>query len=125
MKVLLDENIPRPLVRALRSEGLDVEQIMTLSLEGMSDREVRGRLDRDRVLFLTEDIEYLTAEVPAAATVLVSSLTPTRPLLERIDLWQKGIRHLLEASSPSCIFEITDAGEVIPWRWAPETSPDR
>jgi hypothetical protein len=121
VKVLLDENIPRPLGRALRSEGVGVEQIMTLSLDGLSDLEIRDRLDRDHVLFLTEDVEYLTGEVPAIARVLVSSLAPTRPLVERIDLWLKAIRHVLETTSPDCVFELIDTGEVIPWRCAPET----
>jgi hypothetical protein len=125
VKILLDENFPRPFLRALRAEGFGAEQIMTLSLESLSDREIRARLDRDRVLFLTEDLEFLTAEVPAAATILVSNLTPSRPLAERIDLWLAGIRHLLETDPPNCAFELTDAGKVVPWQAAPEVSPGR
>jgi hypothetical protein len=89
---------------------------MTVSLEGLSDREIRARLDRDRVLFLTEDLEFLTADVPAVATILVSNLAPSRPLAERIDLWLGSIRRLLETEPRNCVFELTDAGQVVPAR---------
>jgi hypothetical protein len=116
VKILLDENFPRPFLRALRAEGFEAEQIMTVSLEGLSDREIRARLDRDRVLFLTEDLEFLTADVPAVATILVSNLAPSRPLAERIHLWLGSIRRLLETDPRNCVFELTDAGQVVPAR---------
>ena len=47
MKILLDESFPRPLLWALRAEGLSVEQIITLSLESLSaGGEASGLLDR-------------------------------------------------------------------------------
>ncbi len=40
MKLLLDENLPRKLVAALRAEGHEVESVHTLQLQGLEN----GRL---------------------------------------------------------------------------------
>lgn len=40
MKILLDENLPRKLVAALRAEGHDVESVHTLRMQGLDN----GRL---------------------------------------------------------------------------------
>ena len=40
MKILLDENLPRKLVAALRAEGYEVESVHTLRMQGMDN----GRL---------------------------------------------------------------------------------
>ena len=37
MKILLDENLPRKLVAALRGEGHEVESVHTLQLEGLEN----------------------------------------------------------------------------------------
>ena len=37
MKILLDENLPRKLVAALRSEGHEVESIHTLRMQGLDN----------------------------------------------------------------------------------------
>ena len=40
MKILLDENLPRKLVAALRTEGHEVESVITLRMQGLDN----GRL---------------------------------------------------------------------------------
>ena len=40
MKILLDENLPRKLVAALRAEGHEVESVVTLRMQGLDN----GRL---------------------------------------------------------------------------------
>jgi len=40
MKILLDENLPRKLVHALRTEGHEVESVITLRMQGLDN----GRL---------------------------------------------------------------------------------
>lgn len=40
MKILLDENLPRKLVTALRKEGHEVESVLTLRMQGLDN----GRL---------------------------------------------------------------------------------
>ena len=37
MKILLDENVPRKLVQALRAEGYEVESVHTLKLQGLDN----------------------------------------------------------------------------------------
>ena len=37
MRILIDENLPRKLVAALRAEGHDVESVHTLNLEGLAN----------------------------------------------------------------------------------------
>ena len=37
MKILLDENLPRKLVAALRAEGHDVESVITLRMQGFDN----------------------------------------------------------------------------------------
>jgi hypothetical protein len=123
VKILLDENFPRPFLEAIRAEGHPAARILTLCIDGLTDGQVRERLDRDRVLFLTDDTEFLTAGTPAVATVLVLNLSPSRPLAERIALWLAGIRRLLETDPPPCVFELTDAGEIVPGPSTPAAFP--
>ena len=37
MKILLDENLPRKLVAALRAEGQEVESVITLRMQGLDN----------------------------------------------------------------------------------------
>ena len=37
MKILLDENLPRKLVAALRGEGHEVESVITLRMQGLDN----------------------------------------------------------------------------------------
>ena len=46
MKILLDENLPRKLVAALRAEGHEVESVITLRMQGLDN----GRLYQFAVL---------------------------------------------------------------------------
>ena len=46
MKILLDENLPRKLVAALRAEGHEVESVITLRMQGLDN----GRLYQFAIL---------------------------------------------------------------------------
>lgn len=70
MKILLDENFPLALFRALRADGESVEHIITLGLRGTSDQHIRERLFDRGVLFLTHDEDFLF-DRPTEATVVV------------------------------------------------------
>ena len=37
MKILLDENLPRKLVAAMRAEGHEVESVIILRMQGLDD----------------------------------------------------------------------------------------
>ena len=42
MKILLDENLPRKLVAALRAEGHEVESVITLRIQGLDNGRLYG-----------------------------------------------------------------------------------
>jgi predicted nuclease of predicted toxin-antitoxin system len=58
VKILLDENLQRMLVEALRAEGHEVESVHTLRLDGLENGKLfefaRGRFD----LFFTRDAGF-------------------------------------------------------------------
>ena len=58
MKFLLDENFPLPLYHHLRSAGIDAEHIIMLGKRGLPDSEIRKRLVKEDIVFLTQDTEF-------------------------------------------------------------------
>jgi predicted nuclease of predicted toxin-antitoxin system len=54
VKVLLDENFPLRLMKALRGEDIEVEHIITLGWRGASDNRIREKVEREGLLFLTQ-----------------------------------------------------------------------
>ena len=76
MKVLLDENFPLRLLSVLRSSGVEADHIITLDWRGVSDSVIRERVTGKDVLFVTQDVEFLTAVVEPFAIILVSTRTP-------------------------------------------------
>ena len=52
MKILLDENFPLGLVRALQADALDVDHIITLGIRGASDQRIREQLSDPELIFL-------------------------------------------------------------------------
>lgn len=82
MKILLDENLPRKLVDGLRSEGHEVDSIVTLRMQGLDN----GRLYRFAVenfdLCFTRDFGFAhnvrQGAVPAAFKLLRVTL-PQKP----------------------------------------------
>ena len=74
MRLLANENVPGPLVRALVEKGCDVSWVRIVS-PGASDREVLARaLDEERIL-LTFDKDFgeiaRTARLPARCGVIL------------------------------------------------------
>ncbi len=59
MRLLLDENIPRPIVARLRSEGFDVEAIAEVSPSAL-DPDVLARAGESGRLLVTEDRDFGT-----------------------------------------------------------------
>lgn len=115
MKVLLDENFPLPLLVALRGAGVDAEHIISLNLRGVADRRIREMLRADRLLFLTQDLEFLS-ESPSTSIIVVSRVRQSRPLAERLSVWLQGIDALLQGESVERLFELHDDGRLVPWR---------
>lgn len=118
MKVLLDENFPLGLLRILHADGLPAEHIITLEIRGASDDQIRGRLQDEQLLFLTQDEDFLFGEAVPAIVVL-SRVRQARRLAERIEVWRAAVRHLVEHRGPERLFELMDDGTLVPWHDVP------
>ena len=58
MKILLDENMPHNLVKALRAEGHDVESVHTLGIAGVKNGELYKIIRNDYDLLFTKDVGF-------------------------------------------------------------------
>ncbi len=83
----------------------------------MSDQRIRERLIDPEVLFLTQDDDFLFSE-PTVAVIVVSRVRQARRIVERVDIWRRAIRTLLETSRTEQRFELLDDGTLLPWQQA-------
>lgn len=118
MKILLDENFPLALSRALAADGKNVEHIITLGLRGASDVYIRERLLQTDVLFLTHDEDFLFDRLNEA-TVVVSRVRQSRRLAERVDVWRRAVIDLLQNPRAERRFELMDDGYLLAWEEGP------
>ncbi|PYS07770.1 MAG: hypothetical protein DMG15_29305 [Acidobacteria bacterium] len=81
MKIFLDENLPRKLVRMLRAEGHDVESVYTLRLQGLAN----GKLYE----FAKESFDLCFTRDSGFANAARGATTSTRLTLLRVTLLQK------------------------------------
>jgi len=79
VKILLDENLPRKLVAALRAEGHEVESVITLRMQGLDN----GRLYRFAMenfdLCFTRDFGFAHNARQGAAPIAFKLLRVTLP----------------------------------------------
>jgi len=118
VRVLLDENFPLGLVRALHADGVQVDHIITLNLRGAPDGQIRERLSDSDIVFLTQDDDFLIA-TSVTATIVVSRVRQSRPLTDRIEVWRKAVANLSILSRATRVFELSDEGHLMPWLGAP------
>ena len=59
MKILLDENLPRKLVAALRAEGHEVESVITLRMQGLDNGRLYQFAIRNFDLCFTRDFGFI------------------------------------------------------------------
>jgi len=81
VKILLDENLPRKLVAALRAEGHDVESIHTLRLQGLENGKLYEFARNSFDLCFTRDAGF--------ANNVRQGAPPSRLKLLRVTLRQK------------------------------------
>ncbi|HZE24329.1 MAG TPA: DUF5615 family PIN-like protein [Blattabacteriaceae bacterium] len=81
MKILLDENLPRKLVAALRAEGHEVESIHTLRLQGLEN----GKLYE----FARDSFDLCFTRDAGFANNVRQGAPPSRLKLLRVTLQQK------------------------------------
>ena len=81
MKILLDENLPRKLVGALRAEGHEVESVITLRMQGLDN----GRLYQ----FAVQNFEVCFTRDFGFINNVRQSKSPEKFKLLRVTLEQK------------------------------------
>ena len=82
MRILLDENLPRKLVAALRAEGHEVESVHTLQLQGLEN----GSLYE----FACDNFDFCFTRDAGFAHNVRQKAPPARLKLLRVTLPQKG-----------------------------------
>ena len=115
MKILLDENFPLRLLGVLREVGIAADHVITLGWRGNPDSFIRQHLVDPAVVFLTHDEDYLFGP-SVVSTVVVSRVRQSRPLVERVAVWQAAVQDLCASPRAETLFELTDDGRLLPWR---------
>jgi predicted nuclease of predicted toxin-antitoxin system len=115
MKILLDENFPLGLVRKLQDEGREVEHIILLGLRGVPDAAIVARIEAEETLLLTHDEDFLDVPLTRSAVIL-SRVTQTLPLNQRLEIWLRVIREYFSRDWSERIFEVYDDGQLVPWK---------
>src|SRR5215203_763453 len=79
-----------------------------------SDAHIRDRLADAKLIFLTQDDDFLSGE-PVAALIVVSRVRQSRKLADRIQVWRVAVQSLLKIETTTRLFELTDDGTLAPW----------
>jgi predicted nuclease of predicted toxin-antitoxin system len=116
VKILLDENFPLALYNRLRGAGYDAEHVIVLGQRGMPDSELRQRLAREELIFLTNDTEFEQLADDCLAQVIISRLPQRLPTSERVAVWMKALEAFLESKVEGRLFDLMPDGEVVAWQ---------
>jgi len=113
VRVLLDENIPLRLYRRLRDQDREAEHL-ALEQRGTPDAEIVQRLTDDNDLVLvTQDRDFEHVRLLRGGKVVISRLSQSMPIDERVDLWLAALESFLDAPPTGALFEIAESGEVV------------
>ena len=64
---------------------------------------------------MTKDAEFLTAAIVPFSIVLVSRVRQSRPIRERVSIWERAVRELVSGTRTERLFELGDDGQLFPW----------
>jgi hypothetical protein len=101
-------------VTSLCAEGFAADHIIALGWRGATDGAIRERLQGKNTLFMTQDVEFLSAQSSGIAVVIVSRVRQSRPIAERVAIWQGAVRELMVASRAERLYELSDDGTLTP-----------
>lgn len=117
MKILLDENFPLHLYYRLHSAGHDVEHVIVLGKRGAKDAELRRRIEREDLVFLTQDTEF--GDIPAnhRGKVIISRVRQRLPIQQRVGIWFNTLAGFVAGQRPAGqkLFDLLETGEILPW----------
>jgi len=114
--ILLDENCPLALHHRLREAGLTVEHIILLGQRGLPDRDIRVRLAREEIIFLTQDTEFEEAVTAMRGKIIISRVRQSRPIAERVSIWFTALVGFVANMPRGHLFELLESAEVVPLR---------
>jgi predicted nuclease of predicted toxin-antitoxin system len=115
LKILLDENFPLPLYHQLRSAGYDTEHIIVLGQRGTKDSEIRERLVRENLVFLTQDTEFADVASDYRAKVIISRVRQNLSIHRRVEIWFNALQRFMIHPGHENLFDLLESGEIIPW----------
>lgn len=113
MIILLDENFPLRFYTRLQKEGFAVEHI-PLTHRGIHDRRIIDRLDREELLFLTQDEDFVEAVPDCKASIIWSRVSQSMAIDQRVEIWLNPVRQFLVKKWAEKFFELYDDGKLHP-----------
>jgi hypothetical protein len=120
VRFLLDENFPLAFHQRLLAEQQTSEHIIILGLRGASDAQIRVRLTDPDLIFFTHDDDFLFGPL-TPATVVLSRVSQSRPLRERVAIWLKAAR-ALGSDTAGARLELLDDGSLVRWEAGPNST---
>jgi len=115
LKILLDENFPLPLYHRLRTAGYDAEHVIVLGLRGIKDSELRKRLVREELVFLTQDTEFEDVPAGCRGQVIISRVRQNWAIQRRVDIWFEAIQGFMIRQRSEKLFDLLENGQIVPW----------
>lgn len=115
MKILLDENFPLPLYHRFRAAGYDAEHVIVLGLRGVKDSEIRKRLVREELIFLTQDTEFEDVPADCRGQVIISRVRQNLAIQRRVDMWFEALQEFMTRRRPEKLFDLLENGQIVPW----------
>jgi len=112
--ILLDENFPLALYTRLRREGFQAEHIL-LGQRGILDSQIMARLEKEELLFLTQDEDFVEATPDCKATIIWSRVTQSIPTDRRVEIWMAAISEFFSKKWEEKFFEVYDDGKLQPY----------
>ena len=115
MKILLDENFPLQLYHRLHSAGHDVEHVIVLGKRGAKDAELRRRIEREDLVFVTQDAEFEDMPANYRGKVIISRVRQRLPIQQRVEVWFNALTGFVAGQPGQKLFDLLETGEILPW----------
>jgi len=81
----------------------------------MPDAELRDRLSREALIFLTNDTEFEAVGADWRAQVIISRLPQRLPIARRVEICFKALQTFMKQQPPQKLFDLMPDGEVVAW----------
>ena len=114
MIILLDENFPLALYTRLQKEGFQAEHIL-LGQRGILDSQIMARLEKEELLFLTQDEDFVEATPDCKASIIWSQVTQSIPIDKRVEIWMAAISEFFSKKWEEKFFQVYDDGKLHPF----------